>query len=49
MATTTPLLGIIGGSGLYRMDGLQDATSVEIDTGHSRGLSDLLKLVGLGK
>ena len=25
------------------------STSVEIDTGHSRGLSDLLKLVGLGK
>ena len=28
----TPILGIIGGSGLYRMDGLEDASRVELDT-----------------
>jgi 5'-methylthioadenosine phosphorylase len=32
MTTTSPLLGIIGGSGLYAMDSLADAQSVEIDT-----------------
>jgi 5'-methylthioadenosine phosphorylase len=34
--TTQPLLGIIGGSGLYRMDGLSDAQAVEIDTPFGR-------------
>jgi 5'-methylthioadenosine phosphorylase len=32
MSTQQPLLGIIGGSGLYRMDGLVDAQPVELDT-----------------
>jgi 5'-methylthioadenosine phosphorylase len=32
MTTTSPLLGIIGGSGLYAMDSLADAQPVEIDT-----------------
>ncbi len=32
MTNQQPLLGIIGGSGLYRMDGLVDAQGVEIDT-----------------
>ena len=32
MAIEAPLLGIIGGSGLYRMDGLVDAEHVELDT-----------------
>ena len=36
--TTThpPLLGIIGGSGLYRMDGLVDAQPIELDTPFGR-------------
>lgn len=32
MSNQTPLLGIIGGSGLYRMESLEDAQSVEIET-----------------
>jgi 5'-methylthioadenosine phosphorylase len=32
MTTATPLLGIIGGSGLYRMDGLADTGRVELAT-----------------
>jgi len=36
MTTQPPLLGIIGGSGLYRMDGLVDAQSVEIETPFGR-------------
>ena len=36
MTNQAPLLGIIGGSGLYRMDGLVDAQSVEIDTPFGR-------------
>lgn len=32
MTSKTPRLGIIGGSGLYRMDGLVDAQSVAIET-----------------
>ena len=29
---TAPRIGIVGGSGLYRMEGLQDAHSVDVDT-----------------
>ncbi len=36
MTTHSPLLGIIGGSGLYRMDGLVDAQPVELDTPFGR-------------
>lgn len=32
MTKQAPLLGIIGGSGLYRMDGLEDAQPLELDT-----------------
>ncbi len=32
----TPVLGVIGGSGLYQMSGLQDTTSVDVDTPFGR-------------
>ena len=32
MSTKTPAIGVIGGSGLYQMEGLRDATEHKIDT-----------------